>query len=135
MYKKVLYILFGNNWLLYSTKTALTNIKSMPDVQYQGKTYYNPVEFALDKIGGKWKMPILWRLKDRVMRYGESRRSLEAMRARRWSYGPPDCGRMSVLRNSVPIALDASSRRFPESRRDVSRSFVLFQIYEGRIGV
>ena len=26
--------------------------------------------------GGKWKMPILWRLKDRVWRYGELKRSL-----------------------------------------------------------
>jgi DNA-binding HxlR family transcriptional regulator len=25
----------------------------------------------MDRIGGTWKMPILWRLKDRVMRYTE----------------------------------------------------------------
>jgi len=43
----------------------------MPEFQYDGKLYYNPVEFAMDRIGGTWKMPILWRLKDRVMRYGE----------------------------------------------------------------
>lgn len=43
----------------------------MPDFIYNNKVYYNPVEFAMDRIGGTWKMPILWRLKDRVMRYGE----------------------------------------------------------------
>lgn len=43
----------------------------MGDFHYQGKTFYNPVEFALDQIGGTWKMPILWRLKNRVMRYSE----------------------------------------------------------------
>ena len=43
----------------------------MPEFHYNGKLYYNPVEFAMDRIGGTWKMPILWRLKERVMRYGE----------------------------------------------------------------
>lgn len=43
----------------------------MPEFIYNGKLYYNPVEFAMDRIGGTWKMPILWRLKDKVMRYSE----------------------------------------------------------------
>jgi DNA-binding HxlR family transcriptional regulator len=50
----------------------------MPDFIYKGKTYYNPVEFAMDRIGGTWKMPILWRLQDdKVMRYGELRKSIK----------------------------------------------------------
>lgn len=48
----------------------------MPAFEFRGRTYNNPVELALDVIGGKWKMPILWRLKDRVWRYQELRRSL-----------------------------------------------------------
>jgi DNA-binding HxlR family transcriptional regulator len=48
----------------------------MPDFKYNGKTYYNPVEFAMDRIGGTWKMPILWRLKDKVMRYSELRKNI-----------------------------------------------------------
>ena len=48
----------------------------MPDFIYNGKTYYNPVEFAMDRIGGTWKMPILWRLKDKVMRYSHLRRNI-----------------------------------------------------------
>lgn len=48
----------------------------MPDFKYNNKVYYNPVEFALDRIGGTWKMPILWRLKDKVMRYGDLKKSL-----------------------------------------------------------
>lgn len=43
----------------------------MPDFYYNNKVYYNPVQFALDRIGGTWKMPILWRLRSKVMRYGE----------------------------------------------------------------
>ncbi len=48
----------------------------MPDFIYNNKLYYNPVEFAMDRIGGTWKMPILWRLKDRVLRYGELKKSI-----------------------------------------------------------
>ncbi len=43
----------------------------MPDFIYNKKVYYNPVEFAMDRIGGTWKMPILWRLRDKTLRYGE----------------------------------------------------------------
>lgn len=48
----------------------------MPDFVYNSKVYYNPVEFALDRIGGAWKIPILWRLKDRVMRYNELKKDI-----------------------------------------------------------
>jgi len=48
----------------------------MPEFYYNRKLYYNPVEFAMDRIGGTWKMPILWRLRDRVMRYSELKRDL-----------------------------------------------------------
>ncbi|MEM9921739.1 MAG: helix-turn-helix domain-containing protein [Bacteroidota bacterium] len=43
----------------------------MPEFIHDNKLYYNPVEFALDKIGGTWKMPILWRLRKKVLRYSE----------------------------------------------------------------
>ena len=49
----------------------------MPDFKYDGKLYYNPVEFAMQRIGGTWKMPILWRLSKKVMRYSELKRSIE----------------------------------------------------------
>lgn len=48
----------------------------MPEFMFNGKLYYNPAEFAMDRIGGVWKMPILWRLKDNVMRYGELKKSM-----------------------------------------------------------
>ena len=48
----------------------------MPDFFFNNKLYYNPVEFAMDRIGGTWKMPILWRLKDRIMRYGELKKDI-----------------------------------------------------------
>lgn len=48
----------------------------MPEFLYKDKLYYNPVEFVMDRIGGTWKMPILWRLKDRVMRYSELKKDI-----------------------------------------------------------
>lgn len=51
----------------------------MPVFDFNGATYNNPVELALDVIGGKWKMPILWRLKDRAWRYSELQRDLRTV--------------------------------------------------------
>lgn len=48
----------------------------MSDFIFEGKLFHNPVEFVLHKIGGTWKMPILWRLKEKPMRYGELKKSL-----------------------------------------------------------
>lgn len=48
----------------------------MPDFVYNGKVYYNPVEFAMDRLGGTWKMPILWRLKERVFRFSELKKDI-----------------------------------------------------------
>ncbi|TDM00429.1 MAG: transcriptional regulator [Flavobacteriaceae bacterium] len=48
----------------------------MPDFIYNGKIYYNPVQLVMEQIGGTWKAPILWRLKDTVMRYGELRKDI-----------------------------------------------------------
>lgn len=51
----------------------------MPAFEFGGQLYQNPVELAQDVIGGKWKMPILWRLAKRIWRYNELRRDLPAI--------------------------------------------------------
>ena len=48
----------------------------MPSFVFRTRTYNNPVEMTLAIIGGKWEMPILWRLRDRAWRYGELKRDL-----------------------------------------------------------
>jgi DNA-binding HxlR family transcriptional regulator len=48
----------------------------MPEFKWDERSFNNPVELALELIGGKWKMPILWRLKERPWRYNELRRDL-----------------------------------------------------------
>lgn len=54
----------------------------MPSFEFRGVRYNNPAELALAALGGKWKMPILWRLKDRVWRTNELRRSLGRVTAK-----------------------------------------------------
>ncbi len=48
----------------------------MPEFIFHNKLYYNSVEFVMDRIGGTWKMPILWRLRDKTMRYGELKKTM-----------------------------------------------------------
>lgn len=48
----------------------------MPEFKHDGKLYYNPVEFALFHIGGTWKMPILWRLRNKTLRYSELQKDI-----------------------------------------------------------
>ncbi len=48
----------------------------MPDFVKDNHLFHNPVEFAMNKIGGTYKMPILWRLKDKKWRFNELQKSL-----------------------------------------------------------
>ncbi|MCO6163672.1 helix-turn-helix domain-containing protein [Flavobacterium sp. NRK F7] len=48
----------------------------MPDFIKDKRLFHNPVEFAMNKIGGTYKMPILWRLKDKKWRFNELQKSL-----------------------------------------------------------
>lgn len=56
------------------SKLSVNYLYSMPDFIYKGKVYYNLVQLVMEQIGGVWKMPILWRLKDKTMRYNELRK-------------------------------------------------------------
>lgn len=40
---------------------------------------YCPVDYAFQRIGGKYKGRILWSLKEDVLRYGELRRNIEGI--------------------------------------------------------
>lgn len=48
----------------------------MPNFIHDHHIFHNPVEFALKKIGGTYKMPILWRLKDKILRYSELKKTI-----------------------------------------------------------
>jgi len=48
----------------------------MLKVTLKDKEFNNSVDLSLSIIGGKWKIPIIWRLKDEPIRYSDLRRSL-----------------------------------------------------------
>jgi DNA-binding HxlR family transcriptional regulator len=48
----------------------------MPAFRIGDQIYNNPVQLCLDHVGGKWKLPIIWRLRNGKLRYSELKRSL-----------------------------------------------------------
>jgi DNA-binding HxlR family transcriptional regulator len=48
----------------------------MPKLKIKEREFHNSIELSLSVIGGKWKMLILWLLKDDSKRYGELKKSL-----------------------------------------------------------
>ncbi|AKH93541.1 winged helix-turn-helix transcriptional regulator [Elizabethkingia anophelis] len=48
----------------------------MPEFFHDKRLYYTPIEFALNHIGGIWKMPILWRLQEKALRFSELKKDI-----------------------------------------------------------
>ena len=48
----------------------------MPDVIINKKRFYNPADYAMKKIGGTWKMPVLYRLQKASKRYSELQKDI-----------------------------------------------------------
>lgn len=49
----------------------------MPDVIINKEIFYNPVDFVLKKLGGTWKIPVLWRLRKKTWSYTELQKDIE----------------------------------------------------------
>ncbi|WCL47790.1 winged helix-turn-helix transcriptional regulator [Leptospira sp. GIMC2001] len=73
----------------------------MPDFLYKGKTYYNPVEFVLDWIGGAWKMPVLWRVREKTLRYSEIKKTLPHISDRMLSITLRELEQVGLLHRKV----------------------------------
>ncbi|ROH94705.1 transcriptional regulator [Chryseobacterium cucumeris] len=48
----------------------------MPEFFHDKRLYYTSIEFALSHIGGTWKMPILWRLQEKPLRFSELKKDI-----------------------------------------------------------
>jgi DNA-binding HxlR family transcriptional regulator len=63
----------GNN--VYNKRGGNEHFSSyfygMPDVLLNKNRFYNPVDYVFKLIGGTWKVPILWRLRKKDLRYSE----------------------------------------------------------------
>lgn len=73
----------------------------MPEFEFDGRTYQNPVELAMDAIGGKWKMAILWRLRERSWRYNELKRDLRRVTHKMLPQQLRDLERMGLVSRTV----------------------------------
>ncbi len=51
----------------------------MPAFTVNGRTYHSHVEYALEQVGGRWKLPILWRLRNKPWRYTELRQDIKGI--------------------------------------------------------
>lgn len=72
-----LYSIFAHIYAIrIYTIYLVSNGVTVPEFSFKGKEFNNPVELSLSILGGKWKIPIIWSLKDDSKRYGELRRSL-----------------------------------------------------------
>jgi DNA-binding HxlR family transcriptional regulator len=40
-------------------------------INFKGIKYNSAISLSLDIVGGRWRIPIIWSLKDKEMRYGE----------------------------------------------------------------
>jgi DNA-binding HxlR family transcriptional regulator len=73
----------------------------MPKFDFNGKEYNNAAELAIDVIGGKYKMPILWRLKDKVWRYSELKKDLGKITHKMLSEQLHDLEAMGLIHREV----------------------------------
>ena len=48
----------------------------LSEFEFRGRQFGSEVDLSAELIGGVWKISILWRLKERVWRYGELKKSL-----------------------------------------------------------
>ena len=48
----------------------------MPDAVVNKHIVYNPVDYIMQLIGGIWKTPVLWRLKNKDYRYTELEKNI-----------------------------------------------------------
>ena len=48
----------------------------MSELSFKSRKFRSTVELSLNIIGGKWKILIIWQLKDSPKRYGELKKSL-----------------------------------------------------------
>lgn len=70
----IVYLVTYIIYLAYTIKRKYYIIRQNNKIKEE--KYSSQVSLALEIIGGKWKMPIVWSLSSRSMRYGELKKAL-----------------------------------------------------------
>jgi DNA-binding HxlR family transcriptional regulator len=73
----------------------------MPPLTAEKKRFHCPVEVTLDVIGGKWKVVILFWLKDNVLRFAELRRKIPGISERMLTQQLRELERHGVVERKV----------------------------------
>lgn len=72
----------GTNWLPAHKNVinvVYQQFKILFMMDNQKRKAYCPLDFAFQRIGGKYKGRIIWFLKDGILRYGELKRAVEGI--------------------------------------------------------
>ncbi|MEO7049461.1 MAG: helix-turn-helix domain-containing protein [Ferruginibacter sp.] len=69
------------------------------------RTSYCPVDFAFQRIGGKYKGRILWFLNDGILRYGELKRKVEGISPKMLSHALKELEEDQLIKRKVYMEL------------------------------
>lgn len=66
---------------------------------------YCPVDYAFQRVGGKYKGRILWYLKDEVLRYGELKRIVEGISPKMLTQALKELEEDALVKRKVYLAV------------------------------
>ncbi len=90
----------------------------------ESPTFHCPVEATLDVIGGKWKVVILFWLKDRTLRFGELRRKISDVSERMLTQQLQELEQHGIVRREVypevPLKVEYSLTDYGRTLRPIT---------------
>ncbi len=70
-------------------------------ISFENRTYYCPVELAMDIIGGKWRAVILWYLSKGTLRFHEIKKEISTISERVLSKEPRALEKYNLIERKI----------------------------------